>query len=80
MVRVDTGQPAQEAALQVVDYVNWSVQRAYERGEMRYFEFLRDKIEVVWDCYDCYKIDRKESVVYDRSENLFDIKKASPLS
>ena len=70
----------QEPALQVVDYVNWAVQRAFERGEMRYFEYLRDKIELVWDVFDFEKYKLKEGNIYDRRRNPFDIKKASPLS
>jgi hypothetical protein len=80
VIAVDTNQPAQEPVLQVIDYVNWSVQRAFERGEMRYFEFLRSKVELVWDCYDWKKINSKESVMYDRKQNPFQITKASPLS
>ena len=72
--------PTDEAALQVIDYVNWAVYRAYERGEMRYFDFIRSKVEVLRDSYDTAKKKRGESCAYDRSENPFDIKKASPLS
>jgi nicotinamide mononucleotide adenylyltransferase len=79
-IDVQTSQPAQEPALQVVDYALWAVQRAFERGEMRYFDYLREKIELVWDIYDVKKIQVGESTVYDRRKNLFDIKKASPLS
>jgi hypothetical protein len=79
-VAIETSQPIQEPALQAVDYVNWAVQRAFERGEMRYFEFLRGKIELVWDVFDFDRYDSKESCVYDRKRNPFDIKKASPLS
>ena len=64
--------------LQVVDYANWAVQRAFEKGEMRYFNFLRDKFELVLDVFDKdnYKGGRN---FYDRSKNPFEIKKASPL-
>jgi hypothetical protein len=79
-VEIETRQPAQESVLQAVDYVLWAVQRAFEKGEMRYFEFMRDKIELVWDIYDIHKIGQKESSVYDRKRNPFDIKKASSLS
>jgi hypothetical protein len=76
---VETSQPVQEHVLQAADYVMWAVQRSFERGEMRYFEFLRDKIEVVWDIYDIEKIKAKQANLYDRKKNAFDIKKASPL-
>jgi hypothetical protein len=79
-VSVDTSRPIQEHVLQAADYVLWAVQRTFERGDMRYYEFLRDKIEMVWDIYDIDKIRGKESIIYDRRKNPFDIKKASPLS
>ena len=82
-IAVDTKDPVNEPALQAVDYGLWAVQRAFERGEMRYFDYLRAKIEVVWDVFDVAKIQAQQkgdSAVYDRKKNPFDIKKASPLS
>jgi hypothetical protein len=79
VIDIDTRGPIQEPALQVVDYVNWAVQRAFERGEMRYFDFLREKIEIVRDIFDFEKKDNKGKVHYDRWKNPFDIKKASSL-
>jgi hypothetical protein len=78
-VAIDTNQPAQETVLQAVDYGLWAVQRAFERGEMRYFEFLRPKIEVVWDIFDFKRIQKKGSVVYDRKRNPFNLDNVSPL-
>ncbi len=78
-VNIETSQPAQETVLQAADYVLWAVQRAFEKGEMRYFEYMRDKIELILDIYD-YKVKKIGSNYYDRSKNPFDIKKASPLS
>lgn len=77
---IETSQPAQEIVLQAVDYGMWAVQRAFEKGELRYFEYLRSKIEVVWDIFDFKKIENKGSVVYDRKRNPFDIKTVSSLS
>lgn len=77
---IRTSQPLQEPAIQVTDYINWAVQRAYERREMRYFEFVRDKVELVRDVFDQEKKNRGEDCCYDRDDNPFDIKKASPLS
>lgn len=85
-VDIETSQPAQEPVLQAVDYALWAVQRAFEKGEMRYFDFLREKFELVWDIYDIAKwkeakrTKNGESIIYDRKKNPFDIKKASPLS
>lgn len=79
-VDIETNQPAQEPVLQAIDYVLWAVQRAFERGEMRYFEYMRDKIELVWDIYDQKKEKDSGAAIYDRRKNPFDMKKASPLS
>jgi hypothetical protein len=76
---VKTSQPIQEPAIQVIDYVNWAVQRAFERGEMRYFEFIREKFELIRDVFDLEKKNRGEKCCYDRDKNPFDVKKTSPL-
>ncbi len=34
--------PKGEPCLSVIDYMNWAVQRAYTRREMRYFDFIED--------------------------------------
>jgi hypothetical protein len=80
VVHVETAYSADEPLLQAADYALWAVQRAFERGEMRYFDFIRDKVELVWDIYDFDAIEAKRSVMYTRSKNLFHIEKVSPLS
>ena len=78
-VRIETSQPMQAPLLQVVDYTNWAVYRAFERGEMRYFDFLREKFELVFDVFDRDKY-KGGGNWYTRDRNPFDIKKASPLA
>jgi len=75
---VGTLSSIQDFMLQVVDYANWAVQRAYEKGEMRYFNFLRGKFELVFDVFDTKKY-KGGGNFYDRDRNPFEIKKASPL-
>ena len=41
-----------EPLLNIADYFCWSVQRVFEKGETRYYEYLLDKIMVVVDLYD----------------------------
>lgn len=41
-----------EPLLNVVDYMCWAVQRVFERGETRYYDFLGEKIKLVLDLYD----------------------------
>jgi len=44
--------PLTEPLLCVPDYLNWAVQRVFERGETRFYDYLRDKIRLVVDLYD----------------------------
>ena len=41
-----------EPLLNVADYLCWSVQRVFERGETRHYDFLGDRIRLVVDLYD----------------------------
>lgn len=41
-----------EPLLNVADYLCWSVQRVFERGETRYYDFLGDRVKLVVDIYD----------------------------
>jgi hypothetical protein len=41
--------PSQITGLQVVDYYLWALQRMYERGEDRYFEFLKPHFRLIMD-------------------------------
>ncbi|HEV2963282.1 MAG TPA: DUF3800 domain-containing protein [Candidatus Angelobacter sp.] len=79
VLRVETSQPVQEPVLQATDYVLWAVQRAFEKGEMRYFEYLREKIELVWDIYDLEKLKIKGQTIYDRRKNPFHVEKISEI-
>ncbi len=67
--------PVGEPCLQVVDYMNWAVYRAFVKREMRYYRFVQDKVSLVVDRYDTAKYPKNW---YSR-ENPFDIEKASPL-
>ena len=44
--------PLNEPLLNLADYFCWAVQRVFEKGETRYYDFLKDKITVVIDLYD----------------------------
>ena len=77
-LHVRTQRSSHEPLLQVVDYTNWAVQRAFERREMRYFDFLRDKYELICDVFDKANYTGGGNF-YDRNKNPFEIKKASPL-
>lgn len=64
-----------EPCLQVIDYMNWAVYRAFVKREMRYIRFVQDKISLLVDRYDSAKYPKNW---YNRA-NPFDIEKASPL-
>jgi len=74
-VKVLTQTPVGEPCLQVIDYMNWAVYRAFVKGEMRYFKFVEDRVSLLVDLYDSGNYPRNW---YNRG-NPFDIKKASPL-
>lgn len=44
--------PTTEPLLNLSDYFCWSIQRVFERGETRYYEFIADKVSMILDLYD----------------------------
>ena len=66
-----TGEPC----LQVADYMNWAVQRAFMKGDMRYFNFVREKVSYLVDLYDS---DKYPNNFYNNKRNPFNITKISP--
>ncbi len=64
-----------EPCLQVIDYMNWAVYRAFVKREMRFYRFVADKVSLLVDRYDHAKYPKNW---YTR-DNPFDIEKASPL-
>lgn len=63
--------PLTEPLLCVADYLCWSVQRVFEKGELRHYDYLREKIRLVVDIYDREK--------YQGSRNYYDNKR-NPLT
>lgn len=47
--------PRTEPLLCVPDYLAWTVQRVFERGETRHYDFMRARISLVVDLYDAEK-------------------------
>lgn len=62
--------PRTEPLLTVSDYLCWAVQRVFEQGEVRHYNYLAEKIRLVVDLYDREK--------YDGSRNYYD--KKNPLT
>jgi hypothetical protein len=67
--------PIGEPCLQVIDYMNWAIYRAFTKREMRYYRFVEDRVSLLVDLYDLVHCPKNW---YNR-RNPFDIKKASPL-
>ncbi len=67
--------PSGEPCLQVIDYVNWSIQRFFEKGQDRYFKFIEEKVKFIVDIYD---LDKYPNNFYSK-KNPLDLKKISPL-
>lgn len=51
-VRVIIQKSSELYALQAVDYVLWAVYQAFEHGEFRYYNYIKDKIDLVIDVFD----------------------------
>ena len=54
-IRVFIQQNSEMPLLQAADYVLWTVQRAYERKDFRYYNFLKGKILLIQDIFDTEK-------------------------
>ncbi|MCX5644551.1 MAG: DUF3800 domain-containing protein [Phycisphaerae bacterium] len=74
-ITVLTQTPVGEPCLQVIDYMNWAVYRAFVKGEMRFYTFVEDRVSLLVDLYDSGNYPRN----WYGKDNPFDIKKASPL-
>ena len=49
---VQAQSPGGEPCLSIIDYMAWALQRAYIRGEQRYYEYIADKISYICDLRD----------------------------
>lgn len=68
-----------EPILNVADYFCWSVQRVFERGETRYYDYLERKIPLIVDLYDKTKYADWKNY-YGHNNKLTGENKINPLS
>lgn len=61
--------PLIEPMLNVADYLCWSVQRVFERGDTRYYDFIQEKISLVVDLYDYQKYAKNKNY-YNKTNKL----------
>ncbi len=52
--------------LSVADYLCWAVQRVFEKGEMRFYDFMQDKFSLIVDLYD------REN--YEKGRNYYNVR------
>lgn len=72
-----TGEPL----LNVADYFCWCIQNVFERGQMRYYNFMKDQISTVVDLYDFDSYGKKGwPNYYGKNNPLTTINEISPLS
>jgi len=74
-INIDIQYPSQMAGLQIVDYMLWSVYRLFINREVRYYNYVKDKISLIHDIMDT---DNYPENYYTR-KNPIDIKKISPI-
>jgi len=74
-VKINPHRPSGEPCLQVIDYINWAVHRAFEKGEMRFYKFVEEKVVYLVDIYDTANYPKN----FYNQKNRFEINKISPL-
>jgi hypothetical protein len=67
--------PKGEPCLSIIDYMNWAVYRAFTRNEMRFYNVVEDKVDLLVDLYDS----RNYPNNWYNKKNPFDVKKITPL-
>jgi hypothetical protein len=68
--------PNTDPCLQIIDYMNWAVYRAYIKGEERYYSFVEEKVSFLCDIFDVVHYPNNW---YSYKKNKFTISKISPL-
>lgn len=41
--------------MNVADYLCWTIKRVFEKGEMRYYNYIEEKVPLIIDIYDASK-------------------------
>jgi len=76
-VRFNVRKFKDEPLLAIVDYLCWSLQRVFERGETRYYDYMQEKISLVIDLYDQSKYHKSKNY-YNTRNPLTKNNKVSP--
>lgn len=59
--------PKTEPLLNLADYFCWAVQRVFEKGETRYYDFIKAKVSLVVDLYDMEKYQNHQNYYSPRN-------------
>lgn len=71
--------PTKDPLLNIADYFCWAVQRVFEKGEIRYYNFLKEKISLVIDLYDTTKYEKWQNYYTPKNPLLSENKISPPL-
>jgi hypothetical protein len=71
--------PTTEPLINVTDYFCWAIQRVFERGETRFYDFLKDKISLVIDLHDVEKYKGYKNYYNPKNPLTIGNKKSPPL-
>lgn len=71
--------PLRDPLLAVPDYLGWAVQRVFEKGQTRYYDYLGEKILSVIDLYDSERFGENKNH-YDQKNPLTSQNKLGPPS
>lgn len=71
--------PTKDPLLNLADYFCWTIQRVFEKGEIRYYNFLKEQVKLVIDLYDNNKYDNWKNYYDNKKNPLTDENKISPL-
>ncbi len=74
-IRIIIQKNSEEPLLWAADYVLWTIQRAYEKGEFGHYNFLKDKICLAHDIFD----KRRYPKNYYTPKNPLEAKKIDPV-
>jgi hypothetical protein len=74
-INIEPQSPSGEPCLQIIDYMNWAIQRTFIKGDDRFYKFIEEKVSFLADIYDFKKYPKN----FYSKNNKFDITKISPL-
>ncbi len=69
--------PTLDPLLNLADYFCWTIQRIFEKGEVRYYNYISDQIKLVVDLYDASKYNNWDNY-YNKKNPLTSKNRISP--